>query len=377
MATPTFNFTQADIDLFDGANVDVFVNGVPAFSGQAVASGDMIKAQCRAGYRFYLVPNPHETELVPSFYFTYDSRWGDLWLMTGELGNDETLLEFEIYVISDSSARFSSVYCLTEQHGTENLTGNNKIYLVDNDNLDVISLERYETITEVGGGVDERVFDYGQFIISLIKIPFTIPEEIIADSESITLANKTLTTEAPLIVSEVLTVDLGSITVPSEFNNSADYIDTKAVLYLPYVPPLELDLEYVIGETISIQYLVDLYSGNATINIYSERLDSVISSRVVNLGVNIPYGSTVETPIMTNSNIEIGGDNGVTTPFIELIRGDFELLHNIYTIPVEDYGKLPNSGYVQVLNVELVSEQATYNERDEIVQLLTNGVIIK
>lgn len=375
MATPAFNFTQAHLNLFDECNVDVFIDNVPAFVGQAVSNGAMVRAQCRSGYKFHLVPDLHDANLIPSFYISYDSRWGDVWYMTGELEGDETLLEFPVTNISDSSARFSSVFCETEQAAGE-LIGNNKVYLVNNDNLDVISLERYETITEVGEGVNERVFDYGQFIISLIKIPFEIPAEIIAEPENITLANKTLTTVAPLITKEVLTVNLGSITVPNESNNATDYIDTIAVLHLPYAPPLELDLEYVIGETLSIQYLVDLYSGNATINIYSERLDSVISSRVVNLGVNVPYGSTVETPIMTNSNIEIGGDNGVNTPFIELIRGNFELLDNKYTIPVEDYGKLPVGGYVQVLNVELSSETATHTEKSEIIHLLENGVLI-
>lgn len=81
--------------------------------------------------------------------------------------------------------------------------------------------------------------------------------------------------------------------------------------------------------------------------------------------------------MLDNGNIEIGGDNGVKTPFIELVKSDTLLSNGLFTIPVVDEAILNTAtGFIQVENVELKTG-ALRNEKEMLLNILNNGVIIK
>ena len=78
-----------------------------------------------------------------------------------------------------------------------------------------------------------------------------------------------------------------------------------------------------------------------------------------------------------NSNIELGGDNGVTKPFIEIVKTELILPDGFYTIPVTDEDKLINhKGYIEVDQIDLKSF-ANHRERSLVINALKDGVIIK
>lgn len=59
--------------------------------------------------------------------------------------------------------------------------------------------------------------------------------------------------------------NLGSITIPEYFNSFLDYAPyTKIELYLPYIGFINLDVNEVMGKTINIEYVVDIFSGKCT-----------------------------------------------------------------------------------------------------------------
>lgn len=61
------------------------------------------------------------------------------------------------------------------------------------------------------------------------------------------------------------TFNLGSITIPRYFNSFLDYAPyTKIELYLPYIGFINLDVNEVMGQTINIEYVVDIFSGKCT-----------------------------------------------------------------------------------------------------------------
>ncbi|WP_435534240.1 hypothetical protein, partial [Glaesserella parasuis] len=102
------------------------------------------------------------------------------------------------------------------------------------------------------------------------------------------LGSKELTQSAPLIKTELLKVDLGKIKIENTFNDSRDYVGVVALLHLPRISPINIGLEYLIGKEISIEYLIDVYTGNATVNIKSLEHNEVIITKQVDLGFNIP-----------------------------------------------------------------------------------------
>ena len=155
-----------------------------------------------------------------------------------------------------------------------------------------------------------------------------------------------------------------------------DFAGTQAIIHLPLAPSIVLELEYVIGQTLGIYYLLDCYTGTATINITSTKLEGVISSTRVNIGVRVPYMANSYTA-PENTGVVAGGDNGVKIPYIELISHNAILPNGFFTIPVVDERIINGqTGFIKVDNVELVTG-ALGNEKAQIISLLNSGVIIK
>lgn len=255
--------------------------------------------------------------------------------------------------------------------------GSNYIYQITQDKLTELNKVRFKTVDITSS--NDAVYDFGQFILGLIELPFAVDPKYIGNPEPIKLANMDTSVLAPVIKTDLIRVDLGEIFVPAGNSAVEDFSNATALLHLPRSSPIALDLEYVIGQTIGIEYLVDVYSGRATINITSSKIGGdVINTSEVDLGVNIPYTTLINTKSVNNINISLGGENHVKTPFIEIVRSDAVLPDGFWTIPVTDEGILSgNSGYVEVQNVELKSSKAMRVEKNEIVSLLASGVIIK
>lgn len=255
--------------------------------------------------------------------------------------------------------------------------GSNYIYEITQEKLTELNKVRFKTVDITDS--NDAVYDFGQFILGLIELPFTIDPSYIGQPEPIKLANMDTKVSAPVIKADLIRVDLGEIVVPAGNSAVEDYSNTTALIHLPRTAPIALDLEYVIGQTVGIEYLVDVYSGHATINITSSKLGgAVINTSEVNLGVNIPYTTLINTKSAQNINISVGGENHVTTPFIEIIRADSILPGGFWTIPVTDEGDLSgNLGYIEVQNIEFQTDKALRVEKNEIVSLLASGVIIK
>ena len=76
-------------------------------------------------------------------------------------------------------------------------------------------------------------------------------------------------------------------------------------------------------------------------------------------------------------NIEMGIDNGVLIPYVEILRNDAVLSDGFFTVPVPDESLLANQiGYVKVDEIDL-KVTASKDEKEMILRALDNGVIIK
>ena len=371
VSAPLYVFEQSDIDQLINSGVTLTMNGQAVTVGTAVRAGDVFLATAGANRYFYNRPGEYGDE-HPSIYFSDRGQSGDNYTQYFTISSDFKTATYT-RVDLGTDVNYGGLTSLTEQK--TNVVGTNNVYLINEDILKRVNAKRFKTISD--GGTEEITYDYGQFILSLLNIPFTVPADNIILPESILLANFDTGVSAPKINVDILTISLGSITVPATNNNLYDYVNTVALLHLPRMDSVAIELEYVIGHTISIEYLLDCYTGDATVNIYSDRIDSPIITKSVNIGVNIPYANTHNTASLDNGNIEVGGDNGVTTAFIELVKVDSILKDGMFTIPIIDEAVLNTAtGFIQVENVELKTG-ALRNEKEMLLNILNNGVIIK
>lgn len=252
---------------------------------------------------------------------------------------------------------------------TEKLSGFTNLYQVTNNVLTDLSKVRFYKMSETS-----QVVDYGSFITNLYKLPFELPDTMIADIGSIQLGNYDTRVDSDILANYVYLVPLGNITVQEKYNNVYDYKDVLCRLHLPYCDSIDLQTEYVMNHTISILYKIDLYSGNCTVIVISNFTNEPVATKTFNIGAKIPF-MQVQNNSVVNS-IDNILDNNVFTPFIEVVRGIPYNVDTIFGQETVDFGTLENyKGYLKVSDVEL-NINAPNEEKSEIEMLLKNGVFI-
>ena len=225
----------------------------------------------------------------------------------------------------------------------------------------------------------QETIDYGKYILGLLELPFSIDAEFIKFTDvEIGLAGYKTGFSGDLLKSDVLNVNMGVIEVIENKNNFLDYVNTVAVLHLPFSDPVNIDINYVIGYEIGIEYLINLYDGLATINISSSKIGGVITTLSIDLNVSIPFGSVSSQPPKNDpSNVKLGGYNGVTSPYVEILRNDAVLENGFFTIPVVDETLLiEQNGFVKIDEIDL-KVKASKDEKEMILNAINQGVIIK
>ena len=364
-----FDWLYYPVKELNSNGVYAAVNDVDIVPYGVVKSGDVIKLTAETGREFSSNPT------VSAYFDIYDGDFGhDSYVYFAlQNNNKEAVLTA---VMPELGYDFRSIVTTTIQ-ATPTIVGTNNVYLITSEILKQVNKKRFKSVSNGGDSLETTTYDYGQFILSVLAIPFNVPAENVILPENITLANFDTGVPAPKINVDVLKINLGDIVVPDVNNNLYDYVNTVALLHLPRMDSVAIELEYVIGHTISIEYLLDCYKGDVTVNIYSDRIKAPIITKSVNIGVAVPYANTNNTAALDNGNVEVGGDNGVTTAFIELVRVDSALKDGLFTIPVIDEAVLNTAtGFIQVENVELKT-RALRNEKEMLVNILNNGVIIK
>lgn len=257
----------------------------------------------------------------------------------------------------------------TREYTHSFVSGFNNLYLVDRNILKLVSKERFTSTNGV---------DLGQYIINVLELPFPILDELKGNETQIRLGNTLLQTKAVEILNDEMVLNLGSITIPSKYNNSYDFLNTNVYLHLPFSKTIELDVNYTISQTITITYIIDLYSGDTSINITSTKIDGeMINNEIIKIGKNIPFiqksGEIIGNSLITSNGV----NNQVFTPFIEVIRNKPYEMDNFFNEDTSIQTKLKNeTGYVRINNIDLKTS-ATLEEKNRIITQLRNGVVIK
>ena len=252
-------------------------------------------------------------------------------------------------------------------------SGFNNLYLTDYNVLNSISKEDLEV--SWGSSTAPIRVDLRTFIINVLEIPFVVPDEYVKEKRAIKLGNYSLSTVAPSIQVNKLFLNLGTISVPHKFNNSYDYMNTITKLHLPYIPSIDLEVEYVIGYEINIEYILDLFSGDVTVNIKSSKTGKNIFSKNYKIGRQIPFISSSDKVVNSNSDMN-GLDNQIRTAYIEVVRNVPNSLNTFSNRVVIEKVLDNENGFITVNEINLKT-RATLQEKNDIIRLLKNGVFIK
>lgn len=345
------------LETLQANNASMFINDLPISIGSTAIDGDKIRIKANAGY-----------ELVssPSFHIYNDELgyMGEFTLDLIDVNNSEKIINL------NNENYLNNLVVTTSQ--VDIVVGVNNLYKITKLDLKQINIDRF-----VNSGNDpQTVIDYGTNILGIINLPFDINPEYIQDPELIKLGTHETTVTAPKVVTDKLYLNLGDISVPMP-ENSLGFTNVTALIHLPYANSLTLNANEVMGYIINVEYVIDLYNGNSYVNIKSNKSDSIIASSNVDLGINIPYSSTLgDSNTVYNSNMSLGGDNHVKTPYIEIIQNMPILGEGFFTAPITSESKLNNEvGFIQVENINL-NVAATSSEKDMILSALRSGVII-
>ena len=241
------------------------------------------------------------------------------------------------------------------------------IYLINKDELTLLSKERYQS-------VEGTKVDFGDYITNLYNTPFKIPSNIVGGKSDITLGNLKTSVTSSLLISSKFIIDMGTIKVTEKYNNVYDYSNVMYVLHLPYFDKIYLDSEYVVNQSIKIEYVFDVYTGSATVNIYSSFIDSIIESRTNIIVSQIPFLRKQTNSVI--GNITTVNKNNIVSPFIEVVRNIPYHADSIFGGKTIEYGVIGDyEGFTRCENI-LLNSRATNTEKEEIIKLLNEGVLL-
>lgn len=267
-------------------------------------------------------------------------------------------------------------YIATEPVST--LSGFTNLYKVDNDIMYNLSKKRI-TQTKIKSGEmidtgEEQIIDYGDFITALYIIPYQLPDTMLGSNTSIILGTLDTDVKAPILKNYKYTAHLGSITVPLVYNNVYDYINTTCTARVPFFGDVILANEYVIGQTLTFDMTIDMYSGNATLNVTSSFTNSVVYSATKSIAMQVPF-------IQTQNNTVVNSLSSMYKYVSDKVS--IEVVRNVPYYADNTFGKdamecvtlSSKHGYVEVQNVKLVTT-ATSEEKETIARLLKSGVFL-
>jgi hypothetical protein len=351
--------SQSSIDTWAMDNMFMEVNGVPVVADQEINFDEEMTLRVTGNYELVYAKFLDVVELFEySFVVDPSGKFGTL-----------TLPDTVSFISSAMSYEVELV-------APVNVKGSNTVYRIADADLETITHKRFSVTT---AGATGTIYDYGQFILGFIKLPFEIDPSLIVGRESVRYGPLNIGVAGDVIGVDRLVVPLGSVSVPALEMNSLDYQSTLCKLHLPYANPVPIDIQYVIGETITIELSISLYDGEAQYTLKSSKFDEVFNTVTCKLDIAIPFANVIGGIPNKNrpSNVSVGVDNGIRTAFIEVERKPREMPDGFFTAAVNVEGTLQGkTGYFEVSHCEL-NVLATQEEKERILSALREGVILK
>lgn len=244
--------------------------------------------------------------------------------------------------------------------------GSINVYSVNDSILNQFSKERFQSSTgEIGLAYDT---DLGDYVNKLHKVYCDVGE--VTDT-TIKCGNYDTLIKAESINSPVVTVDFGNVNLPVNNSDSSDFNATVKV-FVPFKGFVAVDADFI-GKTLNLKYDVDLVTGDGCYKISVG--DVIISQDVVKVSSDVIYKTS------KNMNLATIGSSGFSTDYLKGLK-PFVVMK--YYEPIQDRYNNDNSvkvlsdvtGFAKFKDVSLPTIDCLNSEYNEIVSLLSKGVIL-
>lgn len=370
-----FTFDSDTMELLQANGVSAFVNGKPVTEGMSIGTFDTVTAETDSKHAFE-VDNPNITSNpVVGFWFRYRDSSG---VPNGIFSTDiSELTKVKLPRIGQGvgNARFTLVIKVEELAGGGGDGGElepiNNSYL-----MDVKTMRDFNKLRVVNSPQEGTINDYGQYILSLLRLPFKIDDEAVGDPVDIIVGSINTELKTPEILVDRLVIDMGEVTLPTP-KTFKDYTRTKFIVNLPYINSVVLDGDFGVGEVVSLRYYVSLQDGQTEAVLSSERKNGVFQTVRGVIGRTIPINNDFSSPkLLEGLGVDMGSNNGFLAFSIDMLEMEENGVDSPFDIPIKDYGKLPDKGFVKVTEGEFQT-LATFEEEVLILEALKEGVILK
>lgn len=241
-----------------------------------------------------------------------------------------------------------------------------RVYMVDDKGLNELTKQAENYYK---GGVNAN-YDFTEFINQLYYLPFTVDNNLSNPTNKIDTGLWSLNAPAREMKDNVLSIDLGTINIIPENDNGFDYNIESIKLYLPLVLPIQIDYQDCYKKQISINYKINLLTGNATINVLSN--DKLIYTFNQNIQTNLQMFSIYNNKDFGSLNNSI--NNELLTPYIKV--NYYKPVKNLVSYETIEHNELSSyTNFVKTRNASVSC--GTQEEQQEIENLLNGGIYIK
>ena len=282
---------------------------------------------------------------------------------------------------------------------------------------------KWTDIDSVSNLVLNAVSNPIDFIIGLFMLPVS---PTVGASSGIYLGGINVNTiSVPRVSKQYVTIDFGTIDITELYANYLDYANSRVSIYLPYVGTADIDVQEITGGTVTLRYVVDVFTGACVANVHCLKTtntpwgvaykNETVHSYSGNMAIQLPI-SAGSFDTLTQGLINVGLGLGTNTPAVAMtgakdvmqgFAGDvttrgslssntgklgYQTPYLMFTRPIEsrpaNLGELHGysagvggilsqfSGYVECSDVKLDGVTATDNELNEIENILKSGVYV-
>lgn len=298
--------------------------------------------------------------------FYYYNNSGTIQTTTIVANNGTTL---DVKVTIPNGAQIAYINMNATKQSVETSGGYANIYKTTPSEMNALSNEVLWTTSSNGNleGINQN-----DFITNFYRLPLEIPTTELQSNVKFALGKYKSETNTNQVLHDILTYDLGTINITEKYKNAFDYQNTTCTLYTPFMPAITLKPQIVINKPFSIKYQIDMFTGNANINIYDSN-NTVIYSNQNKISTDLPFLQVDTNKVGLRENNTF--NNNILTAYVIVNRQIPNTLNNTY--PTIEQGQLNNyKGNVIVKDIDL-PDSIISTDKDKILSLLQKGVVIK
>ena len=308
-------------------------------------------------------------------YYDYDLNTNSYYKNTAKATNKNTIsftMLAGAYDDLERQAYKPKIIAVANPEKENNSTGLDSIHIyhMRNAELDNLSNKLISYFqTTANGDTEIQDYDYTRFINQVYRLPFSIPSSIEVDTTKVSAGLFNLNMNTKTIKVDHYDIDIGTIKIDSK--DATSYNAIKATLYLPFISSIQLDINDIVGHTISITYRINLLNGMNTLIVENE--NGLIYNQNVNVATNLQlFGAYYDKNVGSLNSVL---NNNLRQAYIVIERK--APITNLLTYSTNEHGLVSDyKGLTKFANTQLHLD-ATFQEKQEILAQLEQGVNIK